>query len=331
MALGPHKIEYEVVEGWEQMPEGMAFTEVVGVGVDSKDRVYVFTRGAHPVIVFDKEGKFLNAWGEGMFVRPHGVFMTRDDELFLVDDEGHTVNRCSLDGKLLQKIGDGAPSDTGYQPRKAPVAKAAGPFNAVTNVAVNAAGEIYAADGYGNARVHKFSASGELLFSWGEQGSGPGEFNLPHGIALDSQGRVYVADRENCRVQIFTPDGQYISEWGWVNRPCDIFIDGQDNIYIAELGFSFGVGDAPHLRLLRKPPEGHSPLARVTVTNPDGEIIRQIGGEEAILPGNFIAPHGIWVDSKGAFYVGEVVVASGAARHFAPLTPHAFQKFQRAG
>ncbi len=174
MTIGEHKLEYEVLEGWEQMPEGWSFTEVVGVGVDSRDRVYVYTRGEHPVIVFDKEGKFLNAWGEGMFTRPHGVFMTPADELFLVDDEGHTVNKFNTDGELQMKIGDGTPADTGYVAREAPVVREAGPFNHVTNVAVTPDGEIYASDGYGNARVHKFSASGEHLFSWGRPGSGPG-------------------------------------------------------------------------------------------------------------------------------------------------------------
>ena len=190
MPRGPYKIAYEIVRGWDRLPEGWAYTEVVGVGVDSQDRVYVFTRGDHPVIVFDKEGRFLDAWGEGKFVRPHGVYLSRQDQLYFVDDEGHCIYRFPLAGGEPElRIGDGTPSDTGYEPWKTPVARAAGPFNAVTNCALNAAGELYAADGYGNARVHKFAADGSHLFSWGEPGSGDGEFNLPHGIALDSAGR----------------------------------------------------------------------------------------------------------------------------------------------
>ena len=137
MALGPHKLEYEVIEGWERLPEGYAFTEIVGVAVDSRDRVYVFNRGDPPVIVFDKEGLFLDAWGAGQFVRPHGAYISRDDRLFLVDDWGHTVYVFSTDGHLLSRIGDGEPADTGYQRGATPVARAAGPFNTVTNVAVN--------------------------------------------------------------------------------------------------------------------------------------------------------------------------------------------------
>ncbi|MCZ6644954.1 MAG: peptidyl-alpha-hydroxyglycine alpha-amidating lyase family protein [SAR324 cluster bacterium] len=329
MAIGAQKIEYEVLEGWEQLPEGWSFTEVVGVGVDSKDRVYVFSRGEHPLIVFDKEGKFLDAWGEGVFKRPHGVFMTPQDELYLVDDAAHTVHQFTTGGEPVRKIGDGKGSDTGYIPQQAPVAREAGPFNWVTNVAVTPTGEIYASDGYGNARVHKFSAAGEHLFSWGRPGSGPGEFNLPHSVALDSQGLVYVCDRENSRVQIFSPDGEFLREWNWVNRPCDIFIDGQDNIYIAELGFVFARNAGPHLNFMADPPEGHSPIARMTMTNPDGEIQLQLGGEDPVLPGNFITPHGIWADSRGDLYIGEVVAASGAAKQLAPLTAQCFQKFMR--
>ncbi|MEE8395047.1 MAG: peptidyl-alpha-hydroxyglycine alpha-amidating lyase family protein [bacterium] len=328
MALGQSGIEYEVVRGWERLPEGWAFTEVVGVAVDSRDRVYVFCRGEHPLIVFDKEGRFLDAWGEGMFRRPHGITIAAGDQLWLVDDAGHSVSRYTLDGKLEQRIGGGKPSRTGFEPGQSPVEQAAGPFNTVTNVAIDPAGRIFAADGYGNARVHRFGAAGELELSWGEPGGGPGQFNLPHGIALDSAGRVYVADRENSRVQIFSPDGEFITAWSWPNRPCDLFIDGQDTIYVAELGFQVATWQLPHLRLMRHPPPGHDPIARVTITNPDGEIVARVGGD-SVLPGNFIAPHGIWVDSRGDFYVGEVTVSSDAVKNLAPFTPHCFQKFQR--
>jgi hypothetical protein len=117
MAKGLHRLEYEVVRGWEQLPEGWSFTEVAGVAVDSHDRVYVFCRGDHPVMVFDKEGKFLDAWGEDQFMRPHGIYMSAQDELFLVDDQAHTVYEYGLDGSRKRKIG-GTPSDTGFAPNE---------------------------------------------------------------------------------------------------------------------------------------------------------------------------------------------------------------------
>ncbi|HEX7927139.1 MAG TPA: hypothetical protein VF678_06075, partial [bacterium] len=193
MGKGPHRIEYEVVQGWEQRPEGMAFVEVAGVAVDSRDLVYVFCRGKIPLIVFDREGKFLNAWGEGVFTIPHGIFIDHRDHLFLADSGDHTLREFTPDGRLLRTWGkkDQA-SDTGFALKESPVQRAAGPFNRLTNAVVLPSGEMYVADGYGNARVHKFAADGTWQFSWGSPGSGPGQFNLPHGIAVDSAGLVYV-------------------------------------------------------------------------------------------------------------------------------------------
>ena len=106
MALGQHKIEYEVLEGWDRLPDGWTYVEVAGVACDSHDRVYVFNRGAHPVIVFDKEGRFLNAWGEGLFKNPHGIFIDRNDHLWLADDKDHTVHKFTPDGKRLMTLGE---------------------------------------------------------------------------------------------------------------------------------------------------------------------------------------------------------------------------------
>ena len=332
MPKGRHGLEFEVVEGWERLPEGWAFTEVAGVAVDSRDRVYVFCRGEHPLIVFDKEGKFLDAWGEGAFPRPHGIFIDHADQVHLVDCWDHTIRTFTTGGALLRTVGEpGRCSDTGFVPGESPVEYAGGPFNQVTNVAVLRDGSMYVADGYGNARVHRFDAAGNLEFSWGEPGSGPGQFNLPHGIAVDSAGAVYVADRENSRIQRFSPEGEYLGSWDFVNRPDDVFIDAGDNVYVAELGFRSGVREAPHFRLMTAPPHGHDPIARVGIYDPDGAVQCRIGGEEEVLPGNFIAPHGLWVDSRGDLYVGEVTVASGAAARLAPFTPPSFQKFTRSG
>lgn len=332
MALGQHKLEYEVLEGWEQLPQGWSFTEVAGVAVDSQDQVYVFCRGEHPLMVFDKDGKFLNAWGENTFTMPHGIFIDHRDRIHLVDCGDHSIRIYTTAGELLQTIGKpGVSAPTGFEMDVAPVQYAGEPFNRVTNVAVLTDGSMYVADGYGNARVHKFSAAGELEFSWGEPGNAAGQFNLPHGIAVDSAGTVYVADRENSRIQLFTPAGDYLDSWDFVNRPDDIFIDAQDNIYVAELGFKSGVKPCVHYRTMTEPPAGHDPIAKVGIYDPDGKLQLSVGGEEEVLPGNFIAPHGLWVDSRGDMYVGEVVVASGAAERLAPLTAQCFQKFVRSG
>lgn len=172
-----------------------------------------------------------------------------------------------------------------------------------------------------------FSPVGELLFSWGEPGTGPGQFNLPHAIAVDRRGRVYVADRENSRIQIFTGGGEYITEWTHVHRPGDLYIDADENLFVAELGFRAGVMPAELGAAV--PP--HAPHASVSVLTLDGEIQTRFGGEDGCAPGNFFAPHGIWADSRGDLYVSEVNYSAGGRRGLVPLDCHSLQKFVKVG
>ncbi len=317
------RIEYEVVEGWEKLPEGWKFVEVAGVATDSKDRVYAFNRGEHPMIVFDSDGNFLDAWGEGVFTNAHGIFIGPDDTVYLADNFDHTVRVFTTDGKLLRTLGEADnPSDTGFEPGKSPVQFGGGPFNRVTNACLSSTGELYVADGYGNARVHKFSSSLEYEFSWGEPGTGPGEFRLPHAIAIDSDDRVLIADRENSRIQLFSPSGQFLDEWTDVIRPDDLFIDSTGTLFVAELGQI--AGRSPDVEILP-----HTPHARVSLYDLDGSLIHRFGGSDPVKPGNFFAPHGIWADSVGDLYVAEVVYSGGGNRGLVPLDCHSLQKFRR--
>src|SRR5262245_14080571 len=177
---------------WAKLPPSWKWPDVVGVASDSRGRVFVFGRGDHPLGIFDRDGKFLSNWGDGLFVRPHGIFIGPDDSVWCTDDTDHTVRKFTPDGKLLMTLGtSGKPSDTGATSLDfRTIRRAAGPFHYPTNLAHSRAGDLYISDGYGNARVHKFSADGRLLFSWGEPGSGPGQFHVPHGIAVDAQGTV---------------------------------------------------------------------------------------------------------------------------------------------
>ena len=162
--LGSGEFKYEVMEGWGKLPDGWTFKEVAAVAVDKKDQVYCFTRGAHPIIVFDREGSFLQSWGENVFKRAHGATMAPDETLFLTDDGDHTVRKCTLDGKVLLTLGiPGKPAP--YQSGE--------PFNRCTHVAFSPKGEFYVSEGYGNSRVHKYSPDGKLLLSWGEPGCDP--------------------------------------------------------------------------------------------------------------------------------------------------------------
>jgi len=289
--VGSGSYVFEVVEQWGVLPEGWSFKEVSGVGVDRLDRVYVFSRGAHPVTVFDRNGKFLTSWGEGLFTRPHAVTMGPGDTIYLADDGDHTIRKCTLDGRVLLTIGvpgQPAPKHSGR------------PFNRCTHVAVARDGALYISDGYGNSRIHKFSAEGQLQHSWGEPGTDPGQFNLPHAVCIDREGLLYVADRENHRVQIFDGDGRYQGQWNNMYRPCGLFIDTRDpagdRIYVGELCPSLAVS------------EGVANLgARVNIYTTGQQLLARLGDRfPGSDPGQFVAPHTIAVDSHGDAYVGEV-------------------------
>jgi hypothetical protein len=187
MIVGSGQFKYRVIADWAKLPDGWSFKEVGGVGADNNDNVYVFNRGEHPMIVFDREGNFLSSWGEGQYPRAHGVHMAPDDTMFLTDDGGHFVRKVTLDGKVLLELG---------VPGKPAPFMSGEPFHRCTHTALSPKGEIYVSDGYGNARVHKYSPDGKLLMSWGEPGTGEGEFNIVHNICCDADGWVYVADRE---------------------------------------------------------------------------------------------------------------------------------------
>src|SRR5262245_9697538 len=319
---------YRADDRWAKLPTGWSWTEVAGVATDSHDRVYVFNRGAHPLMVFDRDGTFLTSWGEGLFVRPHGITIGPDDSIWCPDDTDHTVRKFTLDGRLLLTLGtSGRPSDTGATSLDYRTIQRVGPpFHYPTNLALSPAGEIYVSDGYGNARVHKFAADGRLLLSWGAPGAGPGQFNLPHGIAVDREGVVYVADRENSRVQRFAPDGKYLDEWTDVARPCQVFIDPADTVYVAELGYRAGMWPGTTA------PGPDATGGRVSIFDSDGNLLaRWGGGSNPCAPGDFFAPHDLCLDSRGDLYVGEVIWSAGGHRGVVPPDCHALQKFARRG
>ena len=233
--LGTEGFRYRVVDDWAKLPPGMEFNaDVAAVGVDRNDNVYAFNRGKHPMCVFDRDGNFLRSWGEGIFVRPHGVFMAPDETIWLTDDGDHTVRQCTLDGKVLQTFGI---------PGKPAAYMSGEPFHRCTHTAFSPQGDLYISDGYGNSRVHKFSPNGKLLFSWGEPGTDPGQFNIPHNICCDADGWVYVADRENHRVQVFDGNGKYESQWVNMHRPSGLYMEPrpQGRFYVGEIGRQRGV------------------------------------------------------------------------------------------
>jgi len=320
-------MEYRPVDGWEQLPPGYAHRDVAGVAVDAEDRVYLICRGEHPIIVYDPSGRFLKSWGEGEFTyRTHGISVGPDQMLYCTDDGNHTVRKFTPDGKLLLTLGTmNRPSDTGYDGKDTrTVARPAGPFNRPTNLAVGPGGDLYVSDGYGNCRVHRFSPAGELKRSWGTPGQGPGEFFLPHGIAVDADGRVFVCDRENDRIQIFSPDGEYLTEWTDTQRPTHLVFDGQGRAFVSELWWYAGQTSGRH-GAITTPRHG-----RVSVFDREGRVLARWGTPDACAPGSFAAPHGLAVDSRGDVYVSEVTWTFAVSRGHVPDGCHTFQKFTPA-
>lgn len=306
-------MNYRPVETWGVLPDGMSFVEATSVAVDGNDDVYVFNRGKHPVIVFDRAGRFKRTWGEGVFRRAHGITVGPDGTLWLTDDLHHTIRQFTIDGQCLLTIGD---------PDQPATLQGGKPFNRPTHVAISPkTGDVYISDGYGNSRVHKYDPKGRHLMSWGEPGTDPGCFNLPHNIATDAAGLVYVADRENHRVQIFDPNGRYLAQWNNLHRPCGLAAD-------ARLGDIFFVGELPtHLAVNKDVPNLG---ARVSILSIKGQLLGRIGGRFAgEKPGEFVAPHGCAVDSHGDLYVAEVSWTAQGSHEQPPREIRSLQKFER--
>jgi hypothetical protein len=266
---------YELIRDFFKLPAGQEFGLVSRVAADDRDRIYVFQRKDPPVVVFDREGKYLGAWGSGEVTDPHGLKIV-GDTVYTTDRSDSVAKSFTLDGKMKLALGTpGKHSDTG-EVKNWLVERAAGPFNHPTEMLPHPNGDIYVTDGYRNARVHRFGANGTLKTSWGSPGSGPGQFHLPHSIALNDDSNLLVADRSNKRIQIFTPDGQYLGEWTGMGGPNDISRGKDGNFYIAEQE------------------DGGNP-AYCTVRDPQGKVLAKMESRHV---------HGIGVDSKGDIYAG---------------------------
>ena len=309
--LGSGQFAYEVIVNWEKLPDGVGWRETAGVITDADDNVYVFSRGDHPMVVFDKDGNFIKTWGEGVFTRAHGVSRGPNDTLYCTDDGDHTVRQCTLGGEVLMTIG---------VPNRPADAHSGKPFNRCTHVATDPAnGDLFISDGYGNGNVHKFTADGQFIKTWGSPGTDPGQFNIVHNIATDRDGYVYVCDRENHRVQVFDRDGNLEDVWHNLHRPCAIYISDDQRVYVGELGWGMAVNrNTPNIG------------PRVAIMTTSGKVLERLGNGFGLEPGQFIAPHGICLDSDMSIYVAEVAHTNISHTETPPPNVRAFQKLVRA-
>jgi hypothetical protein len=296
--VGSGTYRYELEQGWgRHLPEGVVLGQTAIV-TDDEDRVYLFNRSRHPLIVLDRDGSFITSWGEDVLTSAHGMFIDRDQNVYLPVMFGHAVLKFDREGRELMRLGTlGQASDPNWwgdedhaanmleeailatggppPPRdpclaesplhvalREPVPEAHPPFTVPTDAAVARNGDIYVTDGYGNARVHRFSPTGELLMSWGSPGTtAPGEFHIPHGVWVDDQDRVIVVDSRNDRIQLFDLDGDYLETWTGFSIPCDVVVDDGGVVFLAEMN-------------LRTPYDG-GPF--VTILDPEGQVITSWG------------------------------------------------------
>ncbi len=309
---GPKGRVFSEVEDWAQLPSGWTFCDVPGVAIGPNDRVYLMTRGNcprspdHPVVVLESEGTFVRAFGDSSFEFAHAIAIGVDGLLYCVDVGGHRVQVYTPEGDLVRTIaGPVSPSDSGYTTDFRTILRGAGPFNQPTKMVTAANGDLFASDGYGNARVHHFNPTGALRKSWGEPGDEPGHFNIPHSVLVLPDERVLVCDRENNRIQVFDLDGRFLAEWTDLARPDDVCVDDAGNVYVAELG------ERAALFAFMTPPWGQDRVARISVLDLQGHV-QMRWGDDPNGPVHFVAPHGIAVDSRGNVYIGEVRQAAGA-------------------
>ncbi|MCS6977203.1 MAG: peptidyl-alpha-hydroxyglycine alpha-amidating lyase family protein [Gemmatales bacterium] len=285
-------ISYRVDPDWPQRPEGMRWADMAGIAVDAHDNVYCFTRTDPPVQVFDREGRFLRAWGRDLIKSAHHLKIDREGNVWTTDVEWHLVRKFTPEGKLLLTLG--TPQVAGSDERH---------FNMPTDVAFASNGDVFVADGYGNARIVHFDKDGKFIKQWGELGSRPGQFSIPHAIAIDSKDRIYVADRNNVRIQVFDTSGKLLDVWNNLVTPWGLWMLPNDELWVC--------GSSPMTWRPEDSTLGVPPKDQLFMRfNSQGKLLqlwtvpKGIDGLER--PGELNWVHCIAVDSQGNLYAGDI-------------------------
>jgi len=274
-------LDYVAVADPLPVPANVMMGASSSVAFDSKGHLFVLSRGAQPLTEFDENGKFIRAFGEGLFMRSHGLRIDKDGNIWTTDVGAHTVMKLSPEGKVLLTLGTKGQAGEWNETTHL--------FNQPNDIAIAANGDLFITQGHtpgpkGDPRVLKFDKNGNFIKSWGGKGTEPGKFDVAHGIAIDAKGLLWVTDRENQRIQIFDQDGKYIREIKYAGLPCALDI-GKEYIYMVN-GFA----------------------GQVLKLDLDGKVLAAMGKPgPAGTWGEFGEAHFIAVSPKGEIYVADSV------------------------
>lgn len=288
----PTVVEYTVDPAWPDRPAELGPRAAVpSIAVDRQDRVWCLERGKVPVQVYSKEGKLIRSWGQKQFKGPHSLRFDPEGNVWIADFVAHVVQKFTPEGKLLLTLG--TPGQAGGDGKH---------FNAPTDVAVTATGDVFVSDGYGNRRVVHFDRQGRFVKAWGRYGGGPGEFCLPHQIVADSRGTLYVADRNSGRVQLFSQQGKLLDQWTQVIMPWGLWISPNDEVWVCgsspQSWYKDGSYPPPKDQIfMRFSPEGRALQLWTVPLGPDGQE----------KPGQCNWLHAVALDSQGNLYAGDIM------------------------
>jgi DNA-binding beta-propeller fold protein YncE len=273
------ELDFTPVADVFQLPMGMNFGAVSGVAVNSTGNIFVLNRGPQPLMEFDADGKFIRAFGEGLFERPHGLRIDAQDNIWATDGGTHVVYKFNPQGRIVMVLGVKGSAGEWHPYGHLRL------FNEPNDVAIGPGGDIYVTQGHGKGepRVIKFDRDGKFLKTWGGKGTAPGVFADPHSIMVDSDGLVYVADRGNKRVQIFDADGTFVREWVYFGTPCGLVAGPGRSIYLAN---------------------GHD--GHIIKLDANGKILG-MGGGQGKAPGRFGEAHFIALSPRGELYVSDTL------------------------
>jgi sugar lactone lactonase YvrE len=293
---------YRVDPKWPETRDKLGWGPMSGVAVDAQDDVWVLARSNPPVRVYKPNGRFTRAWGTGLLDTPHQLKLDRQGNVWLVDSGNHVVLRCTAEGKVTRTLG--TRGEAGCDERH---------FNRPADVVITPEGDVFVADGYGNSRVVHFDKNGIFVKSWGRLGTEPGEFSLPHAIALDSKGRLYVADRNNVRIQVFDQDGSFLDQWRNIVVPCAFWMTKDDELWVC--------GSSPMPWREDDKVLGYPPVNQLFMKfNTSGKLLQlwsvPLGEDGKERPGDLNWAHGLALDSKGNIYA--VDIKGKRAQKFVP-------------